>query len=223
VNVEAGAGICLLPDPVQPFGGSVYEQSQVFTLQDGASVCLLDWVSAGRTARGEDWDLSAWNGRNEVWATPKAGEKARLLLRDNVMLEGDLADTQEKFLKKKMHSLGLFGTLILKGRLVDTLAAFFMAEFSLLPRIGARDFRSQDKVDKDSGIILSKQDSWRYTRLKQEKEDELLWSAAKVRGCTVVKFGARTVEGGRNWIGSMLKEEGSIETHFGEDSLMCIR
>lgn len=223
VNVEAGAGICLLPDPVQPFGGSVYEQSQRFTLEEGASLCLLDWVSAGRTARGEDWDLRAWSGRNEVWTAPKIGGKARLLLRDNVLLEGDITGAQEKFLKKKMHGLGLFGTLILKGPLVESLAAFFMAEFSALPRIGARDFRSQDKVERDSGIVLSEQESWRRTRLKREKEDSLLWSAAKVRGCTVVKFGARTVEGGRTWIGSMLKEEGSTEEHFGEDSLMCVR
>ncbi len=223
MNIEAGAGVCLLPDPVQPFGGSVYEQSQIFTLEDGASLCLLDWVSAGRTARGEDWDLGAWSGRNEVWAAPKVDGKARLLLRDNVLLEGDQLGTQEKLLKKKMHGLGLFGTLILKGPLFDPLAAFFMAEFSALPRIGARDFRSQEKVNKDSGIILSKQESWRNERLRREKEDGLLWSAARVRGCTVIKFGAHTVEGGRTWIGSMLKEEGSTEQHFGEDCLMCVR
>lgn len=223
VNIEAGAGVCLLPDPVQPFGGSVYEQCQVFTLAEGASLCLLDWVSAGRTARGEDWDLGAWGGRNEVWATSNSGGKARLLLRDNVLLEGDTADAPENFLKKKMPCLGLFGTVVFKGPLVESLAAFFIAEFSALPRIGARDFRSQDKMDKDSGIVLSKQESWRQARLKQEKEDGLLWSAAKVRGCTVVKFGARTVEGGRTWIGSMLKEEGSTEKQFGEDSLICVR
>ncbi|KAG0649020.1 putative urease accessory ureD [Hyphodiscus hymeniophilus] len=223
VNVEAGAGVCLLPDPVQPFGGSVYEQSQIFTLQDGASLCLLDWVSAGRTARGENWDFRAWSGRNEVWAAPKADAKARLLLRDNVLLEGDEAGSEGKLLKNNMHGLGLFGTLILKGPLLESLAAFFMAEFSVLPRIGARDFRSQEKVDKDSGIVLSKQELWRRNRLKQEQDDGLLWSAAKVRGCIVVKFGARTVEGGRTWVGSILKEEGSVETHFGEDSLMCVR
>jgi len=70
---------------------------------------------------------------------------------------------------------------------------------------------------------LSARESWRISRLKQEKEDELLWSAAKVRGCTVVKFGARTVEGGRTWIGSMIKQEGSISDHFGDESTMCIR
>ena len=151
------------------------------------------------------------------------GGKPRLLLRDNVLLEGDKVDAQEKVLRKKMHGLRIFGTLVLKGPLVDSLASFFLAEFLALPRIGARDFRSQEKMEKDSGIVLSKRESWRQLRLKGEKEEGLLWSAAKVRGCTVVKFGAPTVEGGRTWLGSLLREEGSIEQQFGEDSLMCVR
>jgi urease accessory protein len=221
VTIEDGAGVCLLPDPVQPFEGSVYEQSQTFKVAEGGSLCLLDWVSAGRTARGENWDLWAWSGRNEVWLAEGSDRKARLLLRDNVILDGDV--TNEKELRTKMQKMGIFGTLILRGPLVASLAAFFLAEFAALPRIGARDFRSQDKMDRDSGIVLSPRESWRISRLKREKEDELLWSAAKVRGCTVVKFGARTVEGGRTWIGSMIKQEGSISEHFGDESTMCIR
>jgi urease accessory protein len=223
VSVEAGAAVCLLPDPVQPFEGSVYEQTQIFTLAKDASLCLLDWVSAGRTARGEDWDLVVWSGRNDVWAAAEFGQKPRLLLRDKVLLEGDHAGAEEKALKKKMQGLGIFGTLILKGPLVDSLAAFFLAEFAALPRIGAQDFRSQERQARDSGATLTERELWRRRRLEQEKADGILWSAAKVRGCTVVKFGARTVEGGRTWIGSMIKEETSIERHFGEDSLMCIR
>ncbi|KAG4434863.1 hypothetical protein IFR05_009657 [Cadophora sp. M221] len=223
VTVHPGAGVCLLPDPVQPFEGSVYEQTQKFYVAEGGNLCLLDWVSEGRTARGEDWDLRAWRGRNEVWLSRKAPEKSRLLLRDNVILEGDGPGAIEKGLRKKMHRLGIFGTLVLRGPLMDSLAAFFLSEFAALPRIGARDFRSQEKVDRDSGVVMSQKEAWRIARLKQEKVGELLWSAAKVRGCTVVKFGARTVEGGRVWIGSMLKEEGSISRLFGEDSLMCVR
>jgi len=223
VTIAAGAALCLLPDPVQPFGGSVYEQSQVFTLEEGGSLCLLDWVSAGRTARGENWDFSAWRGRNEIWAAAQLEQKARLLLRDNVILERDTSNTEEKSLKKNMRNLGIFGTLVLRGPLVDNLAAFFLSEFSSLPRIGARDFRSQEKMDKDSGIRLSRMAEWRKLRLQQEKNDNVLWSAAKVRGCTVVKFGAHTVEGGRNWIGSMVIEQGSIAEHFGADSLICLR
>ncbi|TVY13721.1 putative urease accessory protein ureD-like [Lachnellula arida] len=222
VTIEPGAALCLLPDPVQPFGESVYEQSQSFFVAETGSLCLLDWVSAGRTARGEDWDLWGWSGRNEVWSIAQTGKKPRLLLRDNVLLDGVAMGSTEKVLRKKMQGLGIFGTLVLKGPLVESLAAFFLSEFSTLPRIGARDFRSQDMKDHDSTLVLSPQDSWRSSRLMQETEDKVLWSAAKVRGCTVIKVGARTVEGGRRWIGSMIKEEGSVSQHFGEDATMCI-
>lgn len=217
VSIHAAAAVCLLPDPVQPFAGSVYEQAQVFTLAASASLCVLDWVSAGRTARGEDWDLWALSGRNEIWAA------GRLLLRDRVILDGDGTGVQEKTLKGRMSGLGVFGTLVLKGPLVEGLAGFFVEEFAALPRIGVQDFRSREKLEQDRGVLRTARELWRERRLERETEDGLLWSAARVRGCTVVKFGARTVEGGRSWVGSMLLEEGSVEREFGEPSLMCIR
>jgi urease accessory protein len=223
VTIQNGASLCLLPDPVQPFEESVYRQSQLFHIADDGSICLLDWVSAGRTARGEDWDFWSWRGRNEVWATKEQGGKPRLLLRDNVILESQSLDPKESTIKSKMNGLDIFGTLILRGPNVESVAAFFLAEFAAMPRIGARDFRSQDMKDTDSAIVLSHLESWRSSRLKKDMSDGILWSAAKVRGCTVVKFGARTVEGARVWIGGMLKEEGSIPKVFGEDAMMCVR
>jgi len=221
-TLESGSAVCLLPDPIQPFEGSVYQQSQVFTLADDSSLCLLDWCSAGRSARGERWDFRAYNNRNEVWSLGNGG-KRRLLLRDNVVLEGSDVITEATMLKKKMQGIGIFGSLILKGPLVGGLAEFFLSEFTALPRIGARDFRSDQKRERDSELTISHHESWRISRLQQEKDDGLLWSAAKVRGCTIVKFGARTVEGGRTWIGEMIKDEGSISRIFGEDSTMCVR
>jgi urease accessory protein len=223
VTLEVGAAVCVLPDPVQPFKGSVYEQKQVFMMADRSSLCLLDWVSAGRTARGENWDCCAWSGQNEVWTATLPNEKARLLLRDNVMLEGDSGDAHDMPLKTRMHLFGIFGTLVLRGPLIESLAAFFLAEFSSLPRIGSRDFRSQEKVNRDKNVLMTPQQTWRNVRLQQESEGRVLWSAANVRGCTVIKFGAHTVEGGRKWIGSMIRQEGSITQQFGEDCLMCIR
>jgi urease accessory protein len=222
VTIAKGAALCLLPDPVQPFEGSIYEQSQKFFIAEEGNLCLLDWVSAGRTARGEDWDLHSWNGRNEIWATSNDG-KQKLLLRDNVLLDGTSRTMARNDLRKQMHSMGIFGTLVLRGPLMEPLAAFFLVEFSLLPRIGARDFRSQEKKDKDRSLVVLPRESWRLGRLDQEKSDNLLWSAAKVRGCTVVKFCASTVEGGRTWIGSMLKQEGSVAEVFGDESTMCVR
>lgn len=219
VNLEKYASLCLLPDPVQPFEESVYEQKQIFKVGEEANVCLLDWVSAGRTARGEEWDFTSWKGRNEIWAG------GRLLLRDNVIIEGDIEGDETAgtmSLKRKMHSLSLFGTLVLKGPKMEGLADFMMKEFTALPRIGARDFRSQAAKDQASSVELSEEAKWRATRLEREKKDGILWSAAKVRGCTVVKFGAVTVEGGRHWVGDMVRREGSVLEVFGYDAAMCI-
>lgn len=223
VRIEPGAAICLIPDPVQPFAESVYSQSQSFFLGEGASLCLLDWVSAGRTARGEQWDFWTWRGRNEIWTAESSKHPAKLLLRDNILLQGGSSGTMDVDLKMKMQGLGIFGTLFLKGPLVDQLAQFFLAEFSKLPRIGARDFRSQERIKAEDSKSLPRKELWRIARLKQEKEDNLLWSVAQARGCTVVKFGARTVEGGRVWLKEMIKEDGSIADEFGEDATMCIR
>jgi urease accessory protein UreH len=223
VQIAADAALCLLPDPVQPFASSVYEQVQIFRLARNASLCLLDWVTQGRTARGENWSFVRWLGRNEVWALGDAStERDRLLVRDSVILDNNSrAHPQLPSLRESMHSVGVIGTLVLRGPLMKSLGEFFLGEFAALPRLGARDFRSDDA--KTAAAPLSPREKWRAERLRTERENKLLWSAAKVRGCVVVKFGALDVEAGRSWVGSMLLEEGSVSRHFGDHSLMCVR
>lgn len=180
-------------------------------MHEGASLGLLDWVSEGRGARGESWALGVWRGRNEVWIvdapTEEREERKRLLLRDSVILSGE-------GLKNKMENLGVFGTLILVGPLLQNLADFFLSEFTLLPRIGSRDW----------GDASSEEVKWRKERQEREKRDGVLWTVAKVRGgrATVVKFGARDVEGGREWLGGMLREEGTVGREFGAGGLMGV-
>ncbi|KAL8402991.1 hypothetical protein RB594_008303 [Gaeumannomyces avenae] len=248
----AGAGLCLLPDPVQPFADSIYEQEQAFCLAPGASLCLLDWVTQGRAARGEDWDFARWVGRNEVWAVTEAAAAAaepfapfspgiggggggvergdgdddsqdrRLLVRDAIVLDRQGAGAYAGTLSDTMHGHGVFGSLVLRGPLTRSLGEFFMAEFAALPRIGARDFRGGggdgDGDDDDDPLA-----AWRAERLALERQHSVLWTAAAVRGCVVVKFGAAEVEGGRLWVGAMLAREGSVERNFGKDSMMCVR
>jgi urease accessory protein UreH len=229
VYIAPGAALCLLPDPVQPFDGSVYEQTQIFRLARGASLCLLDWVTQGRSARGENWSFVRWVGRNEVWTTDDPGGTEdsgmavdRLLVRDTVILEGNHRDIQLKSLRESMHAMGIIGTLLLRGPLTKSLGDFFLSEFACLPRLGARDFRS-DEARASAEKKLSPLERWRAARLETEKVNKLLWSAANVRGCVVVKFGAPDVETGRQWIGSMLAHEGSILKHFGDHALMCVK
>ncbi|KAG6033938.1 hypothetical protein E4U41_006772 [Claviceps citrina] len=222
-RVDQAAALCLLPDPVQPFQDSLYTQTQVFNLETGASLCLLDWVTAGRTARGESWSFIKWTGRNEVWL--RGGEQSprdRLLVRDTVNLSREGTQAVGQSLCETMHDLGLFGTLILRGHVFRALGEFFIAEFDALPRLGARDFRTQQARDEDAKQ-MTELEKWRARRLAHEAKEGVLWSAARVRGCVIVKFGTPTVESGREWIGSMLVREGTIHSHFGEEALMCVK
>ncbi|MCJ1411842.1 hypothetical protein MMC19_005934 [Ptychographa xylographoides] len=179
-------------------------------------------------------------------ADNKAGPQRKLLLRDNVLLTADPSNPSA--LTRKMDNLGIFGTLILHGPIFSNLSSFFMEEFHLLPRIGGRDWGDNDeksdpildRPDKRSdgidpfGTVPDKHDeavvseerrrrAWRRQRWKAEKDDGVLWSAAQVRGCVVVKFGAREVEGGRRWLGDMLGEEGTVRREFGEGGMMSMR
>jgi urease accessory protein len=223
VQVEDDAALCLLPDPVQPFEKSVYAQTQIFRLAPRASLCFLDWVTQGRSARGEDWSFVRWSGRNELWLRGSDdAAKDRLLVRDTVVLSGPDSLVLGRPLKETMHKLGIFGTLILRGDAMKPVGDFFLSEFAVLPRIGARDFRSpEDRArERESQSELEK---WRAERIEKEIEEGVLWSAAHVRGCVIVKFGARTVEASREWVGGMLFREGTVPAHFGDQALMCLR
>ncbi|KAI1438719.1 UreD-domain-containing protein [Xylaria sp. CBS 124048] len=224
VDIQKDAALCLLPDPVQPFKNSVYEQIQIFNVAPSASLCMLDWVTHGRSARGENWSLTKWVGRNEVWASgPPTSSKPRLLIRDAIILDGQMRTTPIRTLPESMCEHAVIGTLILRGPTMQKVGDFFVSEFEILPRLGLQDFRTAETCEKEAAETPLPIEKWRTTRIAQEKESNLLWSAASVRGCVIVKFGAATVEGGRRWIGSMLLQEGSIEREFGEQALMCVR
>ena len=222
VVVKGEAALAYLPDPVQPFGESVYEQTQIFRLdQRQGSICVLDWVCDGRPARGEKWDLWSWRGRNEVWTSNGADlatKTKRLLLRDNVILHGGVDTANGTTLQQRMEGLGAIGTLIVYGKVFDNLASFFLQEFSSLPRMGVNTLPCSADGSDQSAI-----QRWRNGRHAREKADVVWWTAASVRGCIVVKFGALNVEGGRRWLRDMLREEGTLEREFGEQSLLCLK
>jgi len=86
VHLKDGAALVYLPDPVQPFAQTAFSQSQIYHLDGHGSLCVCDWVTSGRSARGENWDIFEYKSRNEVWDTESTGRK-RLLLRDNLILD----------------------------------------------------------------------------------------------------------------------------------------
>jgi urease accessory protein len=221
VSLGKGAALCYLPDPTQPFGDSVYEQRQTFCLdpKGESSLCVLDWVSEGRRARGESWALHLWKGRNEVRElVPGDSSQGRLLLRDSVILSEDQQAGHGNGLIERMNGMGVFGTLILYGPLFEKLGQYFLKEFSSQPRIGAKNWTSEDSEKEKSPEEVRKDQ-----RRLQEHADDVLWASAHVRGFVLVKFGAREVDGARRWLGDIIRQEESVEREFGHQALFCLR
>ncbi len=221
VRLGKGAALCYLPDPTQPFGESVYEQCQTFHLDPtcSSSLCVLDWVSEGRRARGESWHLYSWRGRNEVREVVLGTDaQGRLLLRDTVILSDSKQRGQENGLLEKTDGMGVFGTLILSGPIFERLGEYFMNEFSGQSRIGAKSWTVDGSEEE-----RSPEGQRRDQRQVQEQADALLWTAAYVRGFVLIKFGAREVDGARKWLAAMIRQEGSVEKEFGHQALFCLR
>lgn len=208
VKIGAGAALCYLPDPNQPFAESVYEQKQTFYVDKSgkSSLLMLDWVSEGRRARGESWTLWGWKGRNEVRAFDESS-RGKLLLRDALSLsDGDVAGAG---LLQKTDTLGIFGTLIIYGPTFANLGRFFTDHFNSQPRIGAKNFAEADKAAE--------------RHVQTVPHPDVLWTAASNRGFVLVKFGAKEIDSARNWLGDLLKQEGTVEKHFGHQALLCLR
>lgn len=224
MGIAPDSALCYLPDPVQPFERSSFQQQQIYNIMQvsagasrNGSLCVLDWVSNGRPANGENWSFYDYGSKNELYLSAADGSR-KLLLRDNVSL--DHAGT-ENSIALRMDGLAVYGTLMLYGSRFEPLGQYFMNEYNALPRIGGRKWDSGSESGDDGDIDAAS--VRRAERQGKETLDGLLWSAAAVRGCVVVKFGAREIEHGRQWLRSMLLEEGSIVREFGERALLCLR
>jgi urease accessory protein len=214
-HLDHDAALVYLPDPVQPFAHTAFSQSQIYHLKkEQGSLCACDWVTSGRSARGENWDIYEYKSRNEVWTFDEAGKK-RLLLRDNLIL--DKYGCTDMALSARMDGYSVFGTLIIRGPVFSSLSKFFLDEFEALPRIGGRNWG--DSIQPD----LTPKEQRRHERRQREKADGLVWSAANVRGFVLVKFASSEVEGSRNWLRDMIKEEGSVLQAFGERATLCLK
>jgi len=170
----------------------------------------VDGVNEGRRTRGEGWVAKKWKTKSEVWRMEEGEEQShrKLLLRDSIVLDGE----QEGEVARRMEGLGVFGTVLLVGPVLEALGDFFVEKFMVLPRIGGRDWGDRVKVQG-----LDEREVWRRERWKKEEENGIVWTAARVRGCVVIKFGAR------KWLGAVLRMEGIVAREFGKGGLIRVR
>ncbi|KAL2829250.1 UreD urease accessory protein-domain-containing protein [Aspergillus cavernicola] len=228
VHIGREAALCYLPDPSAPFKDSRYEQIQTFTVESTAkdttrsSLCVLDWVTQGRTSRGENWDFQSWKGKNEIWMidessvrsdnAEKKKKKKKLLLRDSLILDDENNNQDQtaskSLVRERTSPHGVIGTLILYGPVFENLSSFIVDRFTSLPRIGARNWSSSVPAAAET---------------TPEYDSKVTFTAARVRaGCVLVKFGAEDFETAKDWLGGILREEGSIAKEFGEEALFCL-
>jgi urease accessory protein len=151
--------LAFVPDPVQCFAGASYSQRQAFRLAPDASLVLVDWVSGGRTARGERWAFSHYATRSEIWcrrerdetAHPEQngsplGESDELAFLDSVCLSGE---DQPLPVGARLGRFNCIGMLVLFGPLVRDAAKSLLEHVAAQPvsRRAALAFSSSPLAD----------------------------------------------------------------------------
>jgi len=91
VRIEDGAAAIVAPDPVVPFRGAELVQATSIDLAAGASLVLVDTLTAGRLAYGERWSAARIDSALEV----AIAGAPRLV--DRVVLAGDAAARMQRF------------------------------------------------------------------------------------------------------------------------------
>lgn len=116
------------PDPIQAFADSAYTQRQEFHLAPDAGLMLVDWFTSGRAARGERWNFSHLQSRNEVFI---AGQRVFL---DSILLNAASGFTASAHQTGRFNC---FATLLLLGTPLKEFAGKLTQEFSTRP-VGRR-------------------------------------------------------------------------------------
>lgn len=117
-DIGSSALLVVLPDPVVPFRHSRFVQHQDFELQSqggpstgeesgaehccvGGSLVLVDWLTSGRRARGESWEMDRYESVNRVCVG------GQCVLHDAVQLSRDPRTSSVKQRMLPFHCLAM--------------------------------------------------------------------------------------------------------------------
>jgi urease accessory protein len=123
-NIHESATLIFAPDAVQCFADAAYQQHQTFHLALDANLILVDWLSAGRLARGERWDFKRYSSRNEIFVNDKP------LVIDSVELDHQAGLPSKKFQTGRFNC---FGLLLLTGPTLAKRSSEILKDISDLP------------------------------------------------------------------------------------------
>jgi urease accessory protein len=121
-TVGTGGQLLLLPDPVVCFASSRFEQTQRIDLAEGASLVLVDWMSAGRQAAGERWQFARYSNRMTV----RYGGRL-------VLLDASLLTPDEGPLPERLGRINVLCQIVLIGPVLTNAAARALARAAERP------------------------------------------------------------------------------------------
>ena len=110
--------LLLLPEPVTCFRDAFYDQYQRYHIQDNASAVILDWITSGRLALGEDWAFSHYHSVNEIFHNGRRIAKDVMLLEDTTELN---AKIPSRSLQERLRPYSCYAMLILLGPQVQSI------------------------------------------------------------------------------------------------------
>ena len=150
--VDSQAFLLHLPEPVTCFDRAIYTQKQRFHVEKGGSLLLLDWMTSGRSSRGEIWDFARYCSENLVYE----GEND-LLIRDAWMLKQDDDGVDERNnLRKRMGNFNCVANLIMMGHRTQTLIAHL------------DEFAKSEKILRRGGLTSEPPIVWSVSRIRPD-------------------------------------------------------
>ena len=178
-NVTSGGTLALLMEPVTCFRSASYTQVQTFHLEDErCSIVVLDWITSGRKALGEEWAFSRYYSCNEIWVGQKRVMRDVMLLKDDSKEQENLG-VPPKSLSERLAPYSCYATVFFYGpRMRETVSQL------------SRDFES-------IGVFK--------TPMPEELLWSLSPVASKDRSGAVLRVAALETEMVKRWLSTALK------------------
>ena len=159
-SVKAGCGLFLIPEPVTCFRDASYKQIQRFHLEDStASLVLVDSITSGRQALGEDWDLETYYSLNEVRIGKKLIAKDVLSLQDRASASPS-SRIPHRPLRERLSPYSCYAMVLLYGPEVEETIKDIEEQYSHLTVYQMRkpldclwSFSLLGQSAKDGGIV----------------------------------------------------------------------
>lgn len=154
-RVDREGLLVLVPDPVVCYAGARYEQATHVDLAEGASLVLLETLTAGRSARGERWDFQRYASRmtiNRSAATGAAPASAAPESSTPLLIDAVVLDPAHGELRARMGRFDALATLVLVGPLVRALREAAIAMKG--PLVRAAEMRASASAIGDDAAIV---------------------------------------------------------------------